>query len=255
MDKRVFNVKPSPLDTRDYLIERTLDVADYPSEIDLRQWDSPVDDQGYLGSCSSNAVVNTYENMLNHFYPSRFKNLSRLFLYYHTRRLENTIAEDSGVFYIRNVMKAVKLYGICSEDVWPYNEDDVSTTPTSESYIDAATRKINTYNILFTMSEMIEALASYRPIVIGMDIFDDFLYVTKENPVVPMPVQFQQSYGGHSVSVVGVSMDKQQFLAKNSFGASWGMDGYCWIPFEYMRKYAFEKWCFEIENQDTVLLT
>lgn len=253
--RRVFNVKPSPEDSRDFIIKRTLRIDSYPLEIDLRKWDSSVDDQYTLGSCSSNAVVNAYENMVNHFYPKSFANLSRLFLYYHTRLLENTLEEDFGAYYMRDVLKAVKTYGICSEEIWPYNEMAINTKPSNDSYLDAARRKITTYNVLYTLSEMIEALSSDRPIIIGMDVYPGFMYVNSTNPVVPMPNAYQQPYGGHAMSIVGVSMSRQQFMAKNSFGTDWGMEGYCWIPFEYVRNYVFEKWCFEIENQDTWLLT
>ena len=73
--------------------------------------------------------------------------------------------------------------------------------------------------------------------------------VSKEDPIVPMPQPDETALGGHSMSVVGYSLLSENFLCKNSFGTEWGDDGYCWLPFEYVRKYAFEKWCFDIPKQ------
>ena len=64
--------------------------------VDMRNWASPVEDQGQLGSCTANALVGGYELLTNKEYPSQFTDLSRLYIYYNERILEETVQIDSG---------------------------------------------------------------------------------------------------------------------------------------------------------------
>lgn len=58
---------------------------------------------------------------------------------------------------------------------------------------------------------------------------------------------------GHAVTVIGYDLRRKQFLLKNSFGTHWGAGGYAWLPFEYEREYVFERWVFDINDQNTVI--
>lgn len=87
------------------------------------------------------------------------------------------------------------------------------------------------------------------PIILGIDVYESFLSVDAANTVVPMPAENETLLNGHAIILVGYSTIKQQFLAKNSFGTDWGDQGYCWIPFEYVKNYAFEKWAFQPSDQ------
>jgi C1A family cysteine protease len=40
--------------------------------------------------------------------------------------------------------------------------------------------------------------------------------------------------------MVGYNLSKQYFIAKNSFGPEWGNNGYCYIPFEYMKNESYD---------------
>lgn len=248
-----FNVKPSLPDSRDK--RYTLKQTELRQEVDLREWDSLVEGQGYLGSCVSNAVTNSYELLVKQKYPDYFVDLSRLFVYYNTRVIEDTITEDAGVFYIRNSLKAVKQYGICTETLWPYDIDKFAVKPTDECYIDAKKRTITSYESLANVNEMLEVINNNSPIVIGLEVFDSFTTLSKDNSIVTFPEPYDESLGGHSMALVGYSIPKQQLLAKNSYGTRWGDNGYCWIPFEYASSYIFERWWFNISEQTNMLLT
>jgi hypothetical protein len=222
-------------------------------EVDLRTWDSLVEDQGKLGSCGSEAMTSAYELMVRRLYPEKFVELSRLFVYYNTRVLEETIEEDSGVT-IKDEIDAVKKHGICSESLWPYVISKFSIRPPNVCYTDAKQRTITNYESLDSTEAMIEVLNDDRPVLIGADIFKKFMRLDDHDPIVSMPNGTEQSLGGHAMVAVGYSLPKKQFLVKNSFGVDWGVRGYCWIPFEYEKDHIFERWCFEINDQNTVLL-
>lgn len=241
-------LKPSFPDPRDWQYRKQgLELAE---SVDLREWDSTIEHQGYLGSCASHAVTSAYELMVKDQYPNYFADLSRLFVYYNTRELENTLLKDSGVYQLRSSLVAVKKYGICKEELWPYNPVQVFVRPSVESFNEAKPRVITSYQRLHTLSELLESVSQRRPVVIGLEIFSNFEDVGADG-IVDMPGPSNGSLGGHAMVLVGYSQSRQTFTAKNSFGNSWGDNGYCYLPWEYVRLHVFEKWRFEISDQSS----
>jgi C1A family cysteine protease len=247
-----FIVKPSAIDSRDF-VYATKHLHIKP-ELDLRKYDSIIESQGSLGSCVGNAITNTFELMINHRYPQLFVELSRLFVYYNARKIEGTINSDIGVYEIRNALKGTNHYGICSEELWKYDISKFTVEPPYNCYDDAKKRKVILYEKLTTSSDVFESLNLIKPVIVGFYVFVNFLNLTKENSTLEMPNEKDYILGGHAVNIVGYSLNKKAFLAKNSFGDDWGDDGYFWLPFEYANKYVFEYWNFEISVQHDILI-
>lgn len=243
VDNVKYLVKPSKPDSRDHAYKK--ESSTIKESIDLREWDSAVEDQNKLGSCVANAIANAYELMTKQIAPEKFVDLSRLYIYYNSRVIENTVGEDTGV-YIRDGLKAVKFYGACREDLWPYDIKKFNQQPPAVCYVDATKRNISEYKSLFSLGDMLEVLSNNKPVIIGMAVYSSFDLVNKENPVIPLPTPLDPYIGGHAVSIVGYDLSKHQFLIKNSYGTDWGDGGYGWLPFEYVRTEGFEKWCFDI---------
>lgn len=250
---RHFNIRHSRIRSFDQVYKKKGSFI--KDNIDLRQWDSIVEDQGQLNSCVGNAMTNCYEIMLNKQFPNKFSHLSRLFVYYHTRLIEKSLEIDEGIEYIRNSIMAVKRYGICTEELWPYDIKKFKEQPTSNCYLDAATRRIDEYQILFSFQDMFEILNDYKPIIIATKIYESFMYIDNKNPVIPYPDDRDLLLGGHAMVVLGYNLSKRQFLVKNSFGLDWGDNGYCWMTFDYAKANIFEQWTFDITNQNNILLS
>lgn len=249
VDNLKHTVKLSKPDSRDFVyIQGQTTIR--PS-VDLRQWDSPVEDQKTLGSCVGNAIASAYELLVNQLYPDQFAELSRLFIYYNARLFDNTLKEDIGV-YIRDGFKAVKQYGICTEKLWPYDIDKFDDQPTPECYVDATKRTVPKYWTVTTLRDMLETLSANKPVVIGLSVYEPFDFVNKNNSVIPMPTVKDSYQGGHAVTIVGYDLKKEMFLIKNSYGTKWGSEGYGWLPFEYLRTEGFEKWTFDISDQTLI---
>ena len=89
-----YTLKQDKIDFRDlpYIPAKT-SLADI---VDLRKWASPVENQMNLGSCTANALVNDYELLTNRDAPTHSVDLSRLFVYYNERVLEESVDVDSG---------------------------------------------------------------------------------------------------------------------------------------------------------------
>jgi hypothetical protein len=58
----LFNVRPTEPDERDYPLKLSADTI--RESVDLREYDSPIEDQGILGSCVSHATTSAYEILI-----------------------------------------------------------------------------------------------------------------------------------------------------------------------------------------------
>lgn len=242
-----FNIKPSLPDERDYIYrsDSTEVLREY---VDLREWDTIVESQGSLGSCSSNALTNAYELTVIRNYPEYFKHLSRLFIYYNARAMYGSISEDNGI-YLRDGLKSLEKFGVCSEELWSYDIEKFNTKPSDECYKDAKKRKILKYQKLISIYYITQVLNNNKPVVFGMEIYDSFMDLNERISTVYLPSRKEKSHGSHAMCMVGYDLKKRLFLAKNSFGSSWGDKGYCWIPFDYIRQEGYDIWTFDITNQ------
>jgi C1A family cysteine protease len=49
-----------------------------------------------------------------------------------------------------------------------------------------------------------------------------------------MPAPKEKVVGGHCMLVVGYDNTKRVFIVRNSWNTTWGMKGYCTMPYEYL---------------------
>lgn len=245
--KMKFNIKPSLPDKRDY-IYRSDNTKVLRETVDLRQWDTIIESQGSLSSCSSNAITNAYELCVNRNYSEYFTHLSRLFIYYNTRLDYGSIEDDDGMF-LRDGLKTIQKVGVCSEELWPYDTEKFNVRPSDECYNDAEKRKILSYEKLISVYYISEVLNNNKPVVFGMTIYDSFMDLNEHISTVSFPSRKEKTIGGHAMCMVGYDLNRGLFLAKNSFGPNWGDNGYCWIPFDYIMREGYDIWTFNISNQ------
>jgi C1A family cysteine protease len=228
---------PDLPDFRDYsinIIHKPKDkLIRLPTSVDLRNLCSKIEDQGNLGSCTANALVGNLEFLENKD-KVQFADLSRLFVYYNERVIEQSVDYDSGAS-LRDGIKTLNRQGICSEKLWPYDISKFTNKPTVVCYKHALTHKATSYYRLDTIDQMRICLADGFPFVFGFSVFESF-----ESPevattgIVPMPTLDEQLLGGHAVCCVGYNDTNQRFLVRNSWGISWGQQGYFTIPYAYL---------------------
>lgn len=240
----MYLLRTDSTDFRDYEYTRTKSIL--RPVVDLRDWCSRVEDQRDLGSCSGAAVVGAYELILKKDYPEKYTDLSSLFVYYNARLLEDSIDKDNGAF-IRSAIKAAYKYGLCAESTWPYFTDAFAALPPIACYENAMHRKIKNYHRLSDLDDTLDALNNNHPVMIGVALYTQFNDITRGDPVLKMPMEGQDMMGSHAVCAVGYDAERKQLLIKNSFGSSWGMHGYFWMPYEYAEKEINDQWVFDIE--------
>lgn len=87
-------------------------------------------------------------------------------------------------------------------------------------------------------------LADDDPFVLGIPVYPEFDYAGCHWPVMP-PSDPGDSRGLHAVTVVGYDdywPGGGAFKIVNSWGTEWGCDGYAWLSYEFVRRYAWEAW-------------
>jgi C1A family cysteine protease len=236
--KHRYGWRPDIPDRRDFLYgdirkPTVEEIIKLPPSVDLRFICSKVEDQGNLGSCTANALVGNLE-FIEIKDKVHFEDLSRLFVYYQERLIENSISSDSGA-ELRDGIKTLNTRGICSEKLWPYNISKFRNKPTSDCYTDAAKHVITQYARLNTLTDMKTCLSDGFPFVFGFSVYQSFESdEVAKTGIVPYPKPDEEILGGHAVMAVGYDDKQQRFLVRNSWGIGWGIGGYFWIPYTYL---------------------
>ncbi|MGB9641956.1 MAG: C1 family peptidase [Candidatus Ratteibacteria bacterium] len=223
-----------------------------PEKIDLRQWCSPVDNQGSLGSCTANAGVGMIE-----YYEMRafgkFIKASRLFLYKTTRNLMK-MKGDTGAF-LRTTMGAMVLFGVPPEDYWQYTDDKERFDIEPPAFCYAFAQNYQTIKYFrhdvsgISRDDLLKQIKSYlvsgHPSMFGFSVYTSIREAEKTGKI-PFPSQKEKVLGGHAIMTVGYD-DKIKIknpysgnetigalLIRNSWGDTWGEEGYGWLPYEYV---------------------
>ena len=198
-------------------------------------------DQGSIGSCTANALCASIRLQ----YRTTF-NPSRLFLYYATRDMENSLDQEGA--YLDDCYTILKNTGICKETTWPYIIEKANIRPPSRAYREAKQKKIKSWWSISLDSQLIsnikQVLYAQKVVVIGILVYESFENNSvNNNGMIPIPDTQQESLlGGHAISLVGFDDRKSAFLAMNSWGSSWGVanprnnrsKGFCYIPYDYI---------------------
>jgi C1A family cysteine protease len=222
-----------------------------PTKIDWRDYFLPVQDQLELATSSAHAVI----GLVQYFQRRSSGEVitpSRLFLHGNARRLAGGncgLAAGS----LRTTLKAAVKFGLPPERHWPYEPAAVDLAPDPFVYgfesEFRSLRYIRLDGVRQSGLETLETLKSYLAAgfvcVLGFGVSSS---LTNE-PEIPFPTQFDSIRTGQAVVVVGyddeprIRSEKGAFLVRNSWGVSWGMDGYGWLPFRYVTdKLAADIW-------------
>jgi C1A family cysteine protease len=268
---------PDYPDFRDYTVEHddikgmlrhigVIKVTSLPESVDLRPWCSPIQDQGELGSCTAHAGV----GMVEYFEIRAFgKHVvgSRLFLYKVTRNLLHWTG-DSGAF-TRSMMGALVLFGLVPEEYWPYNIADFDQEPTAFCYAYAQNfQSIDYYRLdppgitpIKLLNQIKINISAGLPAICGFTIYSSYLQGMVSGKI-PFPTSDEKIIGGHAVMVVGYDDTLKiknsnigsaettgAFLIRNSWGAKWGIEGYGWLPYQYVTKRLAIDWWSLLKNE------
>ncbi len=231
---------PDAKDERDFLYQALRPrTAPLPASIDLRHLCSPVRDQGRLGSCTGFAISVGMREFLLKKLGMAFVKLSPLFIYYEERLMENSVNQDSGA-QPRDGMKVLVKMGCAPETDDRYSVRRYKKTPSAQAVTDAAGYKVASYHRLPALSDMQACLAGGSGFVLGFKVYESFeSQSVAQTGKMPMPQRGESVVGGHAVFAAGYQTDPGTpgggyLIIKNSWGTSWGDNGYFYMPFAYV---------------------
>ena len=219
-------------DIRDLSYSAFLGSINPPESCNNFDYMPPIYDQGEVGRCTgaSTTAALTWRAKKSGYRPVTF---SPDFAYYNGRALEGTTSTDSGA-QIRDVIKGLVTKGVSTTDYWPDTEETVTLEPNADAYKDALQHKVLQYmSVSQDIEVMKHVLATEGPIVGGITVCKSF-----ESPdiiksgYVPVPSTGETILGRHAI--VFVDYDENYVRFRNSWGITYGIQGYGYLPWEYV---------------------
>ena len=230
-----------------------------PESVDLREWCSPIEDQGMLGSCTAHAGVGLIEYYERKAF-GRHIEASRLFLYKVTRNLMK-MKGDTGA-YLRTTMGAMVLFGVPPEEYWPYTDEAKKFDQEPPAFCYAFAQNYQTIKYFrhdpprAKPEEVLNKVKTYlskgHPAMFGFTVYNSIEQAEKTGQI-PFPSPKEKIEGGHAIVAVGYDdrlKIKNKYgknetvgalLIRNSWGKGWGDKGwgdkgYGWLPYEYIHR-------------------
>lgn len=199
---------------------------------------TPISDQGRIGSCVANAVVDALEILLGVEDPLKVEQLSRMMVYWNARSYTRETDKDDGTF-VRNAIDSLRTLGVCRESLWPYVTANVFAQPPLSAYKESLDNRISAYYTVpgsgTQRCDAIEqAVRADHPVVFAAPVTEEYVrYFGGDGRAWPR-VRTWLDY--HAQIVVGVRWDAgvRSFKVRNSWGPGWGDGGHTWFTEEYM---------------------
>lgn len=143
---------------------------------------------------------------------------------------------------------ALRSEGQCQESLWPYDPNrviDAAYGPSEAARKDGKARLVARHFIKASPSvSEIRASAAATASVLGLALTPS-LFRTESDGRIRLPSPGERASGGHALLVVGYDDDARALLVRNSWGVSWGIGGYGWLPYDYPSAHLWRLWTFD----------
>jgi C1A family cysteine protease len=209
-----------------------------PANVSYEYLFGPIEDQGEGGTCVAFATTALTEAILFKRLHNRNVDISERALYSLVKEIYEPGTDDQAGLYGADALMCLEKTGYVPSSEWPYG---TPTDPSDPSlYAPVPHNLIKTDHELhgFTRVEndslsLQLALFEQGPITIGINWYQEWTNIDPGPDIIlnpnPDPANLE---GGHEIVIVGYSKEKQAFRLRNSWGTSWGDNGYFWMPFD-----------------------
>ncbi len=212
--------------------DKDFNLKALPTSVNLKT--PPIRHQGNEGSCVAwgttyagrsvtyNTTGATYSNYTNIFSPE----------YVYNQIKAGDCESGSYVTYGLNLLVN---QGVCLWADMPYTDYECYTQPNASQKAKAANYKISTYKrVSIDVASMKAQLAAGKIIVVAGPVNSAYENLGYNRKLTSFS---GYSLGGHCYAVVGYSDTNNAFKVMNSWGTTWGTNGYGWIDYRYIAQW------------------
>jgi len=251
--KHPLNYRKDYVDERDYKFSSNFSnlnesISTLPERVDHTPDMTPVKDQGMLGSCVAFAVSamkefqekKEHEEEMAKGKPGRKKiyDYSESWLYWNAKKIDAWPGEEGTS--IRYAMKVLQRIGVPTEKGWPYKDVGDVGEPESWAKLVARWALIDSYWRIHNLEELKLALID-GPVPIGIPCFREVFFVGDDG-YLAYPEHPDEIFGGHAICAVGYNDRNDLVKFKNSWGPTWGANGYGYLPYLYVDDFLWDAW-------------
>ena len=252
--ERILNCIPSREIEQDWGVENALEAGiltaeplEIPSSVDLREDDWwQIGDQKDHGACVGFATADIlWWHLVKKgiFSPDKDGCMSRRFVWMAAKEMDEfnhyptTFIEEPGTS-LKAALRIIRRYGCVAESELPFDPEKMSHRTQYSFYAKASRWRIAEYFTLRRSWDSWQAvadkwknwLATQGPILTRLGV--DKTWFNANNTDGNLDVyQPNTVRGGHAIAIVGYSADR--FIIRNSWGDSWGDQGYAYASYAY----------------------
>ncbi|RKT00829.1 C1 family peptidase [Chryseobacterium defluvii] len=192
---------------------------------------SSVGDQGNEGSCVAWATAYAATSALELNYKGVTESRSPEYVYNQIK-----VGACSDGSYVKDALNLIKSQGVCSWNEMPYTDVECSTQPNTTQKSAASTHKFTNWATVnkSDITGVKTLLSMNLPVIIAVTVDTSFYNMASTGWI--WKAHSGRTYGGHAICVIGYDDAKQAFKVQNSWGTSWGQNGYFWIDYSFFAK-------------------
>jgi hypothetical protein len=200
--------------------------------VDLRKYCGPVGDQGQTGRCSAFAWTHAVE-MSRSILQQQPARLSPNFTMLEFQQMQGDLQDyryaysgGDGTISGPDPGRVLVEYGTCRQELWP---DGLDSPSVSEQQLesDADRYRLEAVPLPIGLEDVRRVLSAGCPVHVAMNTGSAFSNVGRDGLFNAAEAPSGR-HGRHAMLVVGYTGNF--FLLKNSWGADWGDQGYCYVP-------------------------
>jgi C1A family cysteine protease len=230
--------------------------VDLPRSYSLKRYAPTPGNQGHIGSCvgwASGYGVQTIECAVQNGWTNKATITQNAFgaMYVYNHVKVKPYSSSCGGTYFHTALDFLKIRGNVKETT--YNPSTCNEKPPTYLDTKAAKNKILDYVALFRTTDSRErklafvknSIANQKPVLIGMRLTSSF---HSAKGIWKPDYGYTGSHGHHAMAVIGYDDVGQTFEILNSWGTSWGNNGFIKVKYDDFVQYTFAAYQVVLPN-------